>query len=93
MARRSLRIWPIQGDDHYKAAADFLRSKLQIDWRLVPPREEMRVRVAEGIGRAKGKNEVVILFKSTSLRDSIRSSVYHLAGSDAGLRLEISDNL
>ena len=93
MARRSLRIWPIQGDDHYKAAADFLRSKLQIDWPLVPPREEMRVRVAEGIGRAKGKNEVVVLFKSASLRDSIRSSAYHLAGSDAGLRLDISDNL
>ena len=61
-ARRSLRVWSVQGDVLYEAAAAFLRHRLQIDRRLVPPREEMRVRVAEVIGRSKGKNEVVILF-------------------------------
>ena len=88
-ARRSLRIWPVQGDNLYDAVADFLRNKLQIDRCLIPPRDEMRVRVAEVIGRSKGKNEVVVLFKSAALHDSIRSSAYNLAGSDAGLRLSL----
>ena len=93
IARRSLRLWPIVGPDLYDATVDFLRDKLKQDPRTIGSRDELHVRPAGTIGRAKSKDEVIIRFPDATTRDAVRSAAFNLAGSSAGMRLEIPDNL
>ena len=92
-ARRSLRMWPVQGPDLYEAARDFLVDALKQDPRSIPSRDELTVRIAGSMGRSKTVGEVVVSFPNVSMRDAARSAAFNLAGKKAGIRLEIPDTL
>ena len=53
----------------------------------------MHVHVASTVGKAKGRDEVVVRFPTATHRDAVRSAAFNLAGSQAGMRLEIPDYL
>ena len=43
--------------------------------------------------QSKNKDEVIVRFPDVATRDAVRSAAFHLAGKNAGLRLEIPDTL
>ena len=92
-ARKSLRMWPVQGPDLYDSAVKFLVDFMQQDPRSLPERDEMSVQAAGSIGKTKNQGEVVVRFPDVATRDAVRSAAFHLAGKQAGIRLEIPDML
>ena len=86
-------MWPVSGPDLYDSAVKFLVDLLQQDPGSVPDRDEMSVRAAGAVGRTKNQGEVIIRFPDVATRDTVRSAAFHLAGKQAGIRLEIPDML
>ena len=91
--RRSLRLWPVHGQDLSAGARDFLVEKLGLSAEMVEQdfgRLETR-RVVEP--RSKIPSEVTVEFPSASIRDSVKSAGYKLEGQRAGMRIEIPNFL
>ena len=92
-ARRSLRLWPVIGQDLNAAVANFLTQELQMDQDIADEIinfEIRRVRSAKG----KHANEVIVAFPDVETRDAVRSAAPKLAGKkDKGMRLEIPESL
>ena len=91
--RRSLRLWPVAGPDLVAATRRFLLSHLDLDLESMGPEAgDIQVRrVVEP--RSKIRDEVVVEFCSSSLRDSIKGSGYKLEGKEAGIRMEVPVHL
>ena len=91
--RRSLRLWPISGQDLKEEVKIFLRRYLELD--LGTMGEEAGVvrvrRVCEP--RSKIKDEVIAEFTSPALRDTIKGCGYKLEGKEAGIRMEVPNCL
>lgn len=101
-ARRSLRIWPIDGNtvqDIWTSTGSFLREKLQLQ-------HIMRDEWIESISRAEVpsgpgvKQEVVAVFSNSAYRDTVLGAVGKLAGcvdqdgkASAGIRVEVPGHL
>ena len=97
-ARRSLRMWPVEGEgeEMKSAVLKFLANKLRLGEDVIADAEECHiVRVpTAGPGPSQSKNtirhEVVVEFPSVDLRDLVRRSAYNLAGDrTAGIRLDV----
>ena len=94
LARRSLRLWPIE-EDSREALDAFLVEKLRLD------RDFVRQEVGEVAmkrtrePRNKNKNEFVITFETKQVRDAIKAAAPNLANfrESAGMRLHIPDHL
>ena len=80
-ARRSLRLWPVGGGDLYEATVDFLKNKLKQDFRTIPSRDDIHVHMASTIGKAKGRDEVMVRFPTATHHDAVRSAAFNQAGS------------
>ena len=94
MCRRSLRIWPVVGDDIRKALGDFIKSRLLLTPQFLADMGNISVKkVAEGPG-SKIVGEVIAVFSTVEIRDAVRRAARELGGSsDAGIRLEIPQSM
>ena len=93
-ARRSLRIWPVPGDDLMASVATFLVDKLR--WELDQVcLDDCKARRIASTPDAAAKHQVVVTFPSIAVRDEIKSLARNLRGSDrtVGLQLEPPDHL
>ena len=93
-ARRSLRLWPVTGEDLRQGVADFLMGKL----RCPPGRVDLaELEVERVLARpdAPAQDQVVVKFPSVRLRDEIKSLGKNLGGHDrsVGMQLEPPDFL
>ena len=92
-ARKSLRLWPVIGQDLHAAVAAYFTGPLMMEGGIeddVPGFEIRRVRSAKG----KRAHEVIITFPDVETRDAVRSAAPRLAGKkDMGMRLEIPEAL
>ena len=78
------------GDDLKAGLRDFLREKLKLDTAFLSDMGSVSIkRVAFG-PRSKIKNEAIVVFSSTEVRDAVKGSARELASHpEAGIRLEI----
>ena len=93
-ARRSLRMWPVEAVDR-AGVVEFLQKKLRMDKEFIE--EEMGEITVKKVRdpKAKAKNEVIVVFETKQLRDSVRAKAANLAnfGQNAGMRLELPNHL
>ena len=88
--RRSLRMWPVAGDDLRKGLLVFLKSKLQLDSAFFLDMGEISVKKVYAGPRAKIRDEVIAVFSTVAVRDNVRRAAKELRGCpDSGIRLEI----
>ena len=94
LARKSLRLWPIE-EDNRQALDTFLLEKLRLERDFV--KEEMGEVIMRRVRepRNKNKNEYVVTFETKQLRDAVKSAAPNLANfrENAGMRLHIPDHL
>ena len=94
LARRTLRLWPVVGENVQKAVVSFLEEKLACP----------AGRVAEADFEAKrvysppdltAQNQVVVTFSTIALRDEVKSMTKNLRGTDrnTGVQIEPPDHL
>ena len=93
-ARRSLRLWPVPGDDLPAAVMDFLSERLRCPRGKVSTADFETERV---IARpdSSAQDQVIVRFISVRLRDEIKSLGKNLGGLDktVGMQLEPPDYL
>ena len=90
--RRSLRLWPIVGQNIEESVKDFLRTNLGYTRDQVEDLGRITARrVIEP--RSKIDSEAVVEFASSSIRDAIKSLGFKLEGKRAGIRIEIPNFL
>lgn len=110
-ARRSLRIWPVSGQerDLWEASADFIHDQMRVprgsiqDSDVVDCRRAVVKRKRPGIrsgGAVIVRDEVIVQFSSTSVRDHVVGHSFNLAQHfdddgkpTAGVRMEVPDHL
>ena len=103
LARRTLRLWPINDEDENRVrdeALRFLRQKLKVDRDDCRDVDVMRVRKTKQARKASIQHEVAVVFLDKHVRDVVASHGRNLAcftnedGSPAaGMRLEYPSHL
>ena len=94
LCRRSLRVWPVKGDDIRKAFGEFLRNRLGLGAYFLADMGEMSVKRVTGGPAAKLQHEVIVVFSTVEVRDVVKRAAKELAGAqDAGIRLEVPNYL
>ena len=93
-ARRSLRLWPITGENLCTAVLQFLTEKLLCPTGKVTEADFTVERVISRPGQA-AQDQAVVKFGSVRLRDEIKSLGRNLSGQDRsiGMQLEPPDHL
>ena len=95
--RRSLRLWPVPGKDGpeiSKSLRIYLRDHLHFSSAFLTDMGETSIKRIPTAPGARIKDEVVVIFSSTEVRDAIRRGARELAGSpEAGIRLEVPRGL
>ena len=91
-ARRSLRLWPINGTDLKLALSVFLTDELNMDPDICEEIDGFDVRRVRS-ARGRVDNEVCVVFPDIETRDSVRAAAPNLAGKKMGMRLEIPEYL
>lgn len=93
LARRTLKIWPVKGDDLTDAVQQFFKERLRMDDRKIASLGS--IAVMSGSGRlAKEKNEVTATFDSREDRDYVKAQGSNLAGqNEAGLAIHVPGHL
>ena len=86
-ARRTLKLWPIRGEDLEDAVKVFMASKLKIDGEKIESFGKFSVKPALGKA-ARDRAEILATFESQEDRDYIKSMGTHLAG-QAGIGMSI----
>ena len=87
--RRSLSIWPVQGDDVIPAVKTFLMTKLRFTEEQIRDLGKISIkRMREPVPRAR--KEAFCTFETKEARDVVKASSKHLAGegNDVGLRAQ-----
>ena len=85
-ARRSLRLWPIKGQDLRVAVGDFMTNLLGLDPDFLQDLASYEIRPVRST-RSKVPNEVVVIFPDVDTRDSVRRSASNLAGNTGGNKI------
>ena len=85
--RKSLRLWPLTGNDLLKAARDFLVTNLEYTAEYASSIIMSARKVVEP--RSKIQNEVVVEFSAPAVRDAVKGSGHKLQGKRAGIRMEL----
>lgn len=93
LARRSLRLWPLESFDR-EGLTKFLKSKMLLDDDLLDEIGQVEVKRVRD-PRNKQKDEAVVIFENKTARDSVKAKAANLANfrEEAGMRLEIPDHL
>ena len=77
-ARRTLKIWPVAGQDLEDAVKVFMRTKLKIDDQRITSIGNIQVK--QSMGRAaKDRSEVLAMFETREDRDYVKSMGVNLA--------------
>ena len=94
VARRTLRVWPVEGEDLSKAVVSFLEKKLSCPQGRVSGDDFVAKRVYSPPDLT-AQNQVLITFNSVGLRDEVKSMAKNLSGSDrkTGIQIEPPDHL
>ena len=93
LCRRSLRLWPIQGDDLEDAVRVFLRARLKISDERIGRLGSIAVS-APSSKAARDRNEVIVAFDSPDERDFVKSNGPNLAGqNEAGMSIHVPGHL
>ena len=95
-AKRSLRMWPIEGDGEEMRIElqRFLSQKLRLGEDVMADAGDCSLRRIPPANKNGIKHEVTVEFPTVDLRDVVRSAAYNLAGQPgAGIRLEIAHHL
>ena len=104
LARRSLRVWPIQGPDPRSSLIVFLRDRLGlVDNQFLGSMGQVTIKMICANPRAaagrsdppKIRDEATVIFYTVEMRDAVRSAAANLAKTPepCGLRLEIPQHL
>ena len=95
LARRTLRLWPIPGDDDLETAVvSFLERKL-----MCPParvlEEDIEVKRVYTPPESTAQHQVLVTFATIALRDEVKSMAKNLRGQDRsiGVQIEPPDHL
>ena len=87
-------MWPVSGPDLKKSLSEFLSVRLKISSRMMADMGSISIKKVFAGPRSKIQNEVIAVFASAEVRDTIRRGARELAGDpDAGIRLEIPGHL
>lgn len=87
--RRSLRFWPVRGDDLQKALMTFLREKMKLGDLAIHEIGPVSVQKLAGAAERK-RGKILATFQDKETRDMVKASAVNLAGSsDAGTRLQV----
>ena len=92
-ARRSLRMWPVEGCERRHVVA-FLVEKLKMDGDFVE--EELGSVTVNKVRdpRSKIKNEAIVTFETKQIRDAVKAKAAMASyGQGVGMRLELHDHL
>ena len=92
-ARRTLKLWPVSGEDLEDSVRIFLQTKLLIGEERI--RSLGRIAVRHGLGKAaRDKSEVLATFDNREDRDYIKSMGINLAGQGGvGMSLHVPGHL
>ena len=92
--RRSLRLWPVVGQDIKKALREYLTDRLRLDAQFLGDMGDISIKKVPAGPSNKIAGEVIVVFSTVEVRDSVRRAAKELAGSsDAGVRLEIPSSM
>ena len=91
--RRTLKIWPVNGEDLVDQARVFMRQSLKISDSRIQSIGNIIVTPAAG-RLAKERGEVLVLFEEKEDRDYVKSTGINLAGNrQAGMTLHVPGHL
>ena len=92
-ARRTLKLWPVSGEDLEDSVRTFLQTKLKVGEERI--RSLGKIAVRSGLGKAaRDRCEVLATFDSREDRDYIKSLGINLAGlSNVGMSLHVPGHL
>ena len=91
--RRSLKLWPISGNDVLDGVKVFLRSRLKFTDSRIESLGPIKVGAAPG-RVAKERREVLVTFQTMEDRDFVKASGFNLSGrTSAGMSLHVPDCL
>ena len=89
IARRSIRLYPVQGPNYAANIRTFLMDKLKITTAAMVELGNMDVQPTRE-ARQKIDHEVILTFKNKISRDIVKAAGVHLAGvRDVGMRMQI----
>lgn len=89
VCRKSLRVWPVKGPDFKKSLHAFFAAYLKLAPEEIRELGQLSVE-KNSQNNSKLEDEVVVVFRNKSVRDSIKSKGTRLAGhSNAGMRIDI----
>ena len=93
-ARRTLRLWPVEGDSLEEAVISFHETKLKCPASRVSGEDFLAKRVYSSPDLA-AQNQVVVTLSTVGLRDEVKSMAKNLSGQDrkTGVQLEAPDHL
>ena len=87
-------MWPIEGPDLKKSLQNFLSGRLRISGSALADMGNISIKKVFAGPKAKIQNEIVAVFATAEIRDTIRRAAKELAGDPlAGIRLEIPGHL
>ena len=93
-ARKTLRMWPVEGEDLPKAALQFMRDKLLLaDGRVRA--EDISVQRLNIQAPNAPTGQVMVKFPSVRMRDEVRNLARNLRGEqrEVGIQMEVPDHL
>ena len=92
-SRRSLKMWPVKGEDLEDSVKMFMANKLKINDDRI--RSMGPVSVKSAYGRAAvGRAEVVVVFDCREDRDFVKAAGYNLAGEkEVGMSIHVPGHL
>ena len=91
--RRTLKIWPISGEDMQDEVKNFLSNQLGFDQRKIDSIGTLEISRVPG-KRATERNEVLVTFESFVERDQVKAGGVNLAGkNDVGMSIHVPGHL
>ena len=94
LARRSLRLWPIQGGSR-EGLEDYLKSKSRLGQDFIDEDLGQVILTRPREPKNKNKDEYIVIFESKQIRDAVKAAAPNLANfrDAAGMRLHVPDHL
>ena len=91
--RRSLKVWPVKGEDLEDAVKTFLKAKLDMTDERIRALGSIEVSTVNGRA-ARERNEVLATFETKEDRDSVKANGINLAGQrEVGMSIHVPGHL
>lgn len=93
LARKSLKMWPVFGDNLAMSAVDFMEEKLGMRRGRINPEDVSVVELPAPVG-PPAQHQVLVNFRTVRTRDEIKTLGKNLRGeSNVGIQMEVPDFL